>query len=187
MNLRKKLFFILIPVPFIIILFFYYLHLKYTTNIPQLDDYDAVIYFLSSFINADSVSSKIQWIFSQHREHRYAFPRIFILSLYYITGKINFLHILFAGHIALTGIYLVILKSVKFSGVLKENLNKLLLLFFITALFFQIQYSEGSAWAISAFFTYFGMFFSFISLYLIHSKTKYNIAFAIMFAVLAAA
>ncbi|MEP7147105.1 MAG: hypothetical protein ABI792_08855 [bacterium] len=169
----------------LVIFVFYYLHFKYTTNIPIFDDYDAVIYFLSSFADTNTFSGKLMWIVTQHREHRYIFPRIFLLIYHYIFGEINFKVIIFIGHIALLGTFILIIQAINFKNLIRDNLNRALIIVSVTLLFFNIQYWEGSTWAIASFFFYFGMMFSFISLYLLAKKNG-SFVWAMIFAILAA-
>ncbi len=179
----KKIFLFGVSFSGIIIFIFYYLHFKFTANIPIFDDYDAVIYFLSSFIESNTISDKMMWIITQHREHRYIFPRIFLLIYHFLFEEINFKVIIFIGHIALLGIYFLILKTIDLKDRVKNNLDRALIIASVTLLFFNLQYWEGSTWAIASFFFYFGMLFSFISMYLL-SKNKNSLGLPLLFAIL---
>ena len=182
-DIKKFLF--AIPVSAIVISVFYYFHFKYSTNIPIFDDYDAVIHFLSSYIDTGTLSGKLMWIITQHREHRYIFPRIFLLIYHGIIGEINFKVITFIGHLALLGIYLLIIKVTVLKSRFRDNLDSALIIASLTLLFFNIQYWEGSTWAIASFFFYFGMLFSFLSIYLLTKNINNNFVWALLFALLA--
>ena len=71
---------------------------RYAVDIPDWDDYDAVLGFLSDFQLAKSGAEKIMLLFSQHNEHRIAIDRIISLFDFWLFGKINFYHLIFIGN-----------------------------------------------------------------------------------------
>lgn len=184
-NKKIPLFFYVIPAS--VVIFFFYLHIRYSVNIPIMDDYDAVIYFLSSFIDSTGIYDKFLWMITQHREHRYVFPRVIILGYYFLIGTINFKVLLFMGLGSLVGIYLLMLRSIKFNGALSSPAGKFFMITSVTFIIFNIQYWEGSTWAIASFFFYFGLLFGFLSLYYISKDPQKHFLTASIFAILSVA
>lgn len=70
-------------------LFFYVAVLQNATNIPIMDDYEAILQWLHDFNHADGW----HWLlllFQQHNEHRLLHSRIVYLMYYWVAGGINF-------------------------------------------------------------------------------------------------
>lgn len=73
------------PVLFSTILFFKAL------NLPDFDDYDAVLGFMNRFLALQSVSSRASWFFSsQHCEYKLIFLHTVTLLQFYLSGHIDF-------------------------------------------------------------------------------------------------
>ncbi len=85
---------------------------KYAVNLPYLDDYNAILEFLSKFKTAD-FTDKIALLFSQHSDHRIFHARIIYVLYYYIFGKINFIHLIFIGNLQLVVIYFLFIHFIK--------------------------------------------------------------------------
>lgn len=73
--------------------------LKYAANVPFQDDYDAILYFLSHFIEARTLQEKLALLFSQHNEHRIVFDRIVSLCCYSLFGEANFKYLIVFGNL----------------------------------------------------------------------------------------
>lgn len=78
--------------------YLYYV-LRYSTNVPIADDYDAVLGFLHSFFQAGSPGEKLSLLFEQHNEHRIVFDRIVFLVQYLILGRVDFWQLTLFGNL----------------------------------------------------------------------------------------
>ncbi len=85
---------------------------EYAVNIPYVDDYNAILDFLSQFKTA-SVGDKFLLLFSQHIDHRIFHSRVVYAIYYYIFGKINFIHITVLGNLQLVVIFLILVHFIR--------------------------------------------------------------------------
>ncbi len=85
---------------------------KYALNIPFLDDYNAILEFLTKF-KAGSLTDKFALLFSQHSDHRIFHARVIFVLYYYIFGKINFIHLIFLANLQLVVIYILFIHFTK--------------------------------------------------------------------------
>jgi len=72
---------------------------RYSSDIPILDDYDAVLGFLNDFVTASSAKQKIAVIFGQHNEHRLVFNHVITLLFFNLFDEINFKYLIYFGNI----------------------------------------------------------------------------------------
>lgn len=91
---------------FIPAIFFFYIVFLHARNIPIMDDYDAILNFLSSYEKA-GFKDKMILLLSQHNEHRLLYSRILYVLYYTIFGNVNFRNIIIIGDFQLLGIVLV--------------------------------------------------------------------------------
>ncbi len=74
--------------------------ITYSVNIPMLDDYDAILDFLSHFKTA-TTQERLSLLFAQHNEHRIVTSRILYLAYYTLAGNVNFETLLLINNLLL--------------------------------------------------------------------------------------
>ena len=78
---------ILLAAPFVI---YSLCIVRYATNVPFQDDYDAALDFANTFLHLHKPLEQIALLFSQHNEHRIVLDRVVFLSSYYLVHAVNF-------------------------------------------------------------------------------------------------
>ena len=78
----------------------------YATNVPKWDDH-VLRYFLFKLDQETSFSGKIHQFVRQHNEHRIIYDRLIAWLDYHLTGKMNFVHLMFVGNLSLLGLLTV--------------------------------------------------------------------------------
>ncbi|MBF0457965.1 MAG: hypothetical protein HQK99_08735 [Nitrospirae bacterium] len=157
---------------------FYYLTvIRYGSNIPIADDFDAVLDFLNNFLEVSSIHDKIALIFSQHNEHRIVFTRLIVVAQYYLLNTVNFKVLIMIGNIGLIGILIVIFLSY----------NKRSLIWFVPVVFilFEPQYFGAIFFAMGTIQNFYVLLFAFLSLYFLTRDGSLNFITAAVFAVMA--
>lgn len=91
---------------------YFFLILKYTVNVPAMDDYDAILRFLSNFRTTPGVD-KYYLLFHQQNEHRIVASKIFYVLYHKIFGIINIKHIIIIGNLQLLGSFIIFLYFIK--------------------------------------------------------------------------
>lgn len=79
---------------------------EYATNVPKWDDH-VLRAFLFNLDQQTSFSGKIGQFFRQHNEHRIVYDRLITWLDYHLTGKLNFVHLMFVGNLSLLGLLAV--------------------------------------------------------------------------------
>jgi hypothetical protein len=173
-EIVRKIFVVVIL--FLPVIFYSFIQYKFSINIPLLDDYDAILNFLNNYIDSETITDKIELIFSQHNEHRIVFTRVVVLLQYYISGHVNFSILAFLGNLAwyLT-IFLVFLQFKKL------NLPQFYFLP-IPYLAFQI-YHYSVSWSMMSLQNYYVLLFALCSFYFLTEKN--NLFVSIVFSILA--
>ena len=78
----------------------------YATNVPKWDDH-VLRFFLFALDEETSFSGKIYQFVKQHNEHRIVYDRLTAWLDYHLTGKLNFVHLMFIGNLSLLGLVAV--------------------------------------------------------------------------------
>lgn len=78
----------------------------YATNVPKWDDH-VLRYFLLRLDEENSFSGKVYQFIKQHNEHRIVYDRLIVWLDYHLTGKMNFVHLMFLGNLSLLGLLAV--------------------------------------------------------------------------------
>ena len=138
----------------------------YATNIPFMDDYDAVLNFTSAFIQTQRLDEKITLLFSQHNEHRIVFDRVIFLGNYYLFHEVNFKSYIMFGNLGwmLTTMMLIVYFQKKFHLPLAYLLP-------IPYLLLSFNHSENMFFAMAAIQNYWFVFFS-VAFLIFLSKDK---------------
>ncbi|AWB09766.1 hypothetical protein TDSAC_0390 [Thermodesulfobium acidiphilum] len=165
------------------IIFYLWIILRFTVNMPWWDDYDAVLNWINRFIShQNNFNYLISMLFEQHNEHRILFDRIFILFNYYVFGSINFIFLNYIGYLGLFAIFgLMLWLSVKngVSGIY------LLPIPFLT---FSLCQYELISFAMASMQQYWQLFFCLIAIILITKnediKTSY-LVLSLLFSIIA--
>lgn len=94
-----SIFLMLVPV-----LFYIWVILRFTVDMPWWDDYDSILNWMNRFIqHHNNIRYILSMLLEQHNEHRILFDRILELLDYYLFGSINFLYLSFIGYLGLFG------------------------------------------------------------------------------------
>ncbi|QKZ15808.1 hypothetical protein HU175_18185 [Spirosoma sp. KUDC1026] len=135
--------------------------LNYTVNIPWMDDIDAFLSFLLGYTDAGSVGEKIDWLLRPNNEHRILTAKLITLSIYAITGTINFKALIISAFLFLLGLLFLFYR-------LFRAINLPLLAFVpVPFLLLQPQHYLVSMWAITGLQHEVVLFLAFTSLYLL--------------------
>ncbi len=76
---------------------------QHTVNIPIMDDYDAILGFITSWIKS-GWPDRLHLLFSQYNEHRLLYSRIIYVLYYSIFGDINFQNLIFFADLQLLAV-----------------------------------------------------------------------------------
>lgn len=144
-----------------ICLFLYYI-LRDSVNIPFHDDY-----FFLEFLNNYSSTPRSADIFMQDNESRLIFMKLLSILLYYMHA-FNFKTLVIIANLCLVGSAAILYRSIQ----LKSD-QKLLLGLALTVGIFQFQYYDSEVWASGALYSSCTLFFSFLSIGLMHSQRRY--------------
>ncbi len=181
-NERFKKWFLVLVLLFAIFAFFSYWFnvLKYATNAPFWDDYDAILNFLNHFILSTSIHQKISLLLSQHNEHRIVFDRIITLLYFLATGKINFVFLIIIGDF---GLVLIITSLIYFGR--KQGISFIYLVPIIIIMLSFSQY-ELMTFPMACLQQYYQLLFSLISIYYFTRDNYYrSLVLGIVFATIA--
>lgn len=160
-HLKRSLAFILIILP---IAYFFRFLFTNISDIPFSDDYNLLDSFIR-MITATTWEGRIQALFEQVNQHRFAFERIAMYILYLISGTFSVKAHVLTGNLALIGIVALLYQYFK-----KSNLS---LYYFIPVplLIFSLLFYENAIWSIAALQNTPIIFFAMLTAYLLgHSK-----------------
>jgi hypothetical protein len=153
--LKKWLAISLIGVP---IVYFYMILESHTINIPFTDDYN-LLETVHNFRNSNSFLDSVKILFEQVNQHRFAFERIVMLLLVFLTGTVNIKLQILIGNLFLLGIlYLLFLT-------LKKELITWYYFIPVPYMLFNLVYFENAYWGIAAIQNTPLIFFAFLSAY----------------------
>ena len=141
--------------------------LTYAVNLPDWDDYDAVLKFTGNFIREGDFMVRLRSIFSQHNEHRIAFDRMVIVLSLLIGGGINFKALIIIGNVLLFALFFLIAK------IFEEHTSRnYLLLAPVPFLFFNLGSYENYLWAMASLQNIGVILFALLSTYLLFRSKK---------------
>ena len=173
-NLAIKIIF-LIP-----IIFYIYIVAKFLLNMPNWDDYDAILTWINFVLSKPSLAEFMTKLFAQHNEHRIVFGNLVSLISYFSLGKVDFISLSIFGVLGLFFVFLLIIYIGK-----KNNLTLLELLPVPYLMFSLIQW-ELISWAMASISQYWQLFFSILSLTIISTSNQLrNLVLAFIFATIA--
>lgn len=99
-------------VPFIVFcLFLGY----FAVNIPQGDDFELVLHFLTKYQEENGgFLKKLSLITDQFVEHRLFYTRFVVLLQYWLSGNVSFYLVILIGNLSLVGIFIVCWRQLRF-------------------------------------------------------------------------
>jgi hypothetical protein len=151
---------------------------QYAVNIPFWDDFD-LLWETILIVHADTFVQKIDILFSQHNEHRMAFPRLILQYIYFIFGNVDFKAAQVVGNTAM------LLMGILFFKFLPPSSKKLVLFIPITLLLYDLQNWKNMTWTIGVLSNYFVLCFAGYSLFFIKENSNFKLFAAFSLAVLA--
>ena len=137
-NLAIKIIF-LIP-----IIFYIYIVAKFLLNMPNWDDYDAILTWINFVLSKPSLAEFMTKLFAQHNEHRIVFGNLVSLISYFSLGKVDFISLSIFGVLGLFFVFLLII----YIG--KKNHFTLLELLPVPYLMFSLNQWELISWAMAS-------------------------------------
>uniref|UniRef100_A0A7C4TBC4 Glycosyltransferase RgtA/B/C/D-like domain-containing protein n=1 Tax=candidate division WOR-3 bacterium TaxID=2052148 RepID=A0A7C4TBC4_UNCW3 len=170
---RKKWFIYLLSL--IPILLYGRFILKFSINLPQQDDYGAILLFLIKIQNIQTLKDFISLLFSFNNEHRIFFCHIITLVYYHIFGDVNFKNLIIFGNFSLIGIVFLLFKS------FKPKTNKFLYFLPIIFLLFQPLFRDTSLWALASLSNLSVLPFAFLTIYLLAEHKNFFISIPLAF------
>jgi hypothetical protein len=151
---------------------------QYAVNIPFWDDFD-LLWETILIVQADTFLQKIDILFSQHNEHRMAFPRLVLQFIYFIFGEVDFKATQVVGNTPM------LLMGILFFKLLPPSPKKLVLFIPITLLLYDLQNWKNMTWTIGVLSNYFVLCFAGYSLFFIKEKSNFKLFAAFSLAVFA--
>ncbi|MCF2506795.1 hypothetical protein L0663_25615 [Dyadobacter sp. CY107] len=140
------------------VVYFYLILEAYTLNIPYTDDFN-LLETIHHFHVANGFVGKIEVLFEQVNQHRFAFERTVMLIMYFFTGTVNIKTQILLGNLALLGIFYLLFLTFK-----KEQISWY---YFIPVpyVLFNLIYFENAVWGIAAIQNTPLIFFALLSAY----------------------
>jgi hypothetical protein len=142
----------------------------YAVNVAKWDDH-ALREFLYNFDQAPGVSEKIYQLFKQHNEHRIVYDRIITVLDYYLTGKLNFRHLMLIGNLSLVGLLIL------FGAVLRREKQPILYALPVSLLIFNLSQWENMYWGMAALQNFSVVLWVLGSLYFLSYTNRWAVAF----------
>ncbi|NIJ53555.1 hypothetical protein FHS68_002725 [Dyadobacter arcticus] len=125
------------------IVYFYLLLDAHTVNIPYTDDF-VLLESVYHIQHAPDFISGVKILFSQVNQHRFAFERIVMLIMVFLTGTVNIKTQILLGNLSLLGI------SYLLFGTLKKEQASWYYFIPIPYVLFNLVYFENASWGIAA-------------------------------------
>ncbi|WP_396180454.1 hypothetical protein [Flavobacterium sp.] len=178
--MRNKFIIVDFSLAILFIIYFFYIFVGTTSNIPINDDYSVLDNF-TDIVNADSFFEKIKLFFKQHNEHRILYDKLWFFIDYKLSQQVNFNHLSLIGNLSLLGIFIFFL--LKF----KEKAENTIYLFPLAVLIFNFSFHENLTFAMANLSNFTVVLFSLLSLHFITKPniTKKNFILTILFLILA--
>ena len=145
---------------------YFFFVIYFSENIPFMDDYDAILKFVIDFVGEESFLKRIQLVFAQHNDHRLAFLHLVVLAQYYVSGGINFQHLIILGNLSIIAILFVLWQAFECSK------NKLYHFIPVVYLLFSLAYFQASLWAMVSLSGLSVVALSFVAIYLLGKDKK---------------
>ena len=173
--LKKWLGISLIVVP---VAYFYIILESHTINIPFTDDYN-LLETVHNFRSSNSFLDSVKILFEQVNQHRFAFERIVMLIMVFLTGTVNIKMQILIGNLSMLGILYLLFLPLK-----KEQVTWY---YFIPVpyMLFNLVYFENAYWGIAAIQNTPLLFFAFLSAYGVGRQDRKGWYIGLFFALIA--
>jgi len=112
-TVKNIIWFVLFITPFI--LYFYYGY-QYALNVPVYDDYVSMLKPVNSFLTSTTFREQLVHLFSQYTIHRNIFTKFLVLIQYYLTGNLNFRHLILISNFAYGILVIILVYKLKVMG-----------------------------------------------------------------------
>ncbi len=174
-----KSLYVWLPLAAVLTLFCFFLG-YFAVNIPQGDDFDLILHFLTNYLNnAHTVYDKWSLLTAQFVEHRLFYTRFVVLGQYLLTGNVSFYFIILIGNLSLVGILYIVYLQLR-----RANLP---IHFILPAaiIIFQPSYSfDGVLWPAATLAYNSVAFFAMLTIHLLSTSKPVNFWLAILSALL---
>ncbi len=100
-SIHRLLWVFAYSIPFVV---FAFLVCRYSINVPMHDEYDMILRFMNSFLEAGTAREKLGWLWRQQVESRVLTTKLQALLEYALFGAVNFKTMLLAGDFMRVGI-----------------------------------------------------------------------------------
>lgn len=157
---KKKWILLLAIIP--ILAYFSWLNC-YGINIPLFDDH-AFKNFLLQWNATNSTLEKNQLLFAQHNEHRIAYTRFVIIVIYWLTGQLNYVYLMWVGNMALIGILVVYYKAISLAQP-QSRYNLMFSIISLSAILFTLLHQENTFWGMASLQNFGVVFWALLCLY----------------------
>jgi hypothetical protein len=148
------------------ILLFYILLAREIINIPFLDDYSAVLGFLSEWSKLETVRQKTLDVLAwQHNEYKLILANALYVLQYLAFGRTNFAVLSVIGDLLMLPLVLIIYRM--WAGDAWKVRERLLLFIPVPWLLFQLQYYSLMNWPVASLQHIPALLFSFLAIYLL--------------------
>lgn len=137
---------------------------EYAVNVPKWDDH-GLRAFLDRVLHATSVPDFLHAFWRQHNEHRIVFDRLLAFFDYAVAGKLNFVHLMWAGSLTLVGLLIIWWKAVRGSFSIAWLLP-------LPYLLFTLSQWENMYWGMAAAQNFGVVFFSAWAIYFLTIRRK---------------
>lgn len=160
------------------IVLFYLVSIRYSINVPWFDDIDCLPRFLVDWLDANTLSGKMQVLFRPSNEHRIVASRLVLLIQETLMGTLNFRVMSFLGNLSVLGIFWLVALN------FRRTDTHLLWLVPAALLIFNLQYYAMTFMTIMTLQYQLVIFLSFLSFHYLAKGTPLALGIAVGVALL---
>ena len=153
------------------VLAFYAILFRESVNLPEMDDYDAILGFLNAFVTTRGFASRLfLFLASEHVQYKLFFEHAVLVAELGLTGHVNFFFLQQLGNLFV--LPLVFVLWLGFRPPTSSFANRLLLFTPVVLLLFSPRYTDTLNWAMGSLQNLTVIFFSLLCLYLLCLQHK---------------
>jgi hypothetical protein len=157
---------------------FYWFSVSYSLNIPWLDDFENIPFFLSQWLDAPTWQARFTALLRPNNEHRVLTARLLVLANYWLTGSLNFKALALAGNLTVLGIFVIVARAYR------QQSGQWLSLAAASFLIFNLQFYAMTFMTIMAMQYQLIIFEVFLALYLLLKPQNVSFLMALLVALL---
>ncbi|HEV7348869.1 hypothetical protein [Telluribacter sp.] len=146
------------------VLFWVYVLLRYSVNVPWFDDFEPFPDLLNKWVQSESTLQKVALLFHPNNEHRMVFGKLLTVVYYWLTGTLHFTYLHIVGALFTFGTFAL------FWSVFRSSRLSFKYFLPVPFLLFQIQYHLIFLWAICSLQHQPVVFFVCLTMYLLVRK-----------------